>query len=208
MKSLVVAALTIFMTLAVSAQTMHVKFSQSGSFASVSGSTDPNSSFSLNVSMNSSTTTGTNTSISFFTISVSPDGTSETFSIVQGSIPDADFTGQNTNNLAVNVDLSTLDPTAAFSETCTLDLITFNETCTPLTTGLIQVSFQENDAQRTQILDLNEVITVGPSTTRIHQSSDNGSANAQGTILGTPISSTSATVGVNKNASLESITTQ
>lgn len=208
MKSLVVAALTIFLTLAAAAQTTHVKFSQSGSFVSVSGSTDPNSSFSLNVAMNSSTTTGTNTSISFFDISVSPDGTSETFTIVQGSIPDADFTGQNTSSLAVNVDLSTLDPTAAFTETCTLDLITFNQTCTPANSGLIQVTFQENDAQRTQVLTLNEVITVGPSTTRIHQSSDNGSANAQGTILGTPISSTSATVGVNKSSTLESITTQ
>lgn len=208
MKCLVVATLTLFLTISAAAQTTHVKFSQSGAFAQVSETTGPLSSFSLNVAMNSSTTTGTNTSLFYEAVSVAPDFTSESFTIISGSIPDADFNGQSTQNMTLNVDVSTLDPTAVIAETCVLDLTTFIQTCTTLTSGTIQLTFAENGAQRTQILTLQEVITVGPTTTRIHQNSDNSSATATGTIFGTPISTANANVGVNHNSSLESITTQ
>lgn len=208
MKCLVVVTFTMFLTISAAAQTTHVKFSQSGAFAQVSETTDPLSSFSLSVSMNSSTTTGTNTSLFYEAVSIASDFSSESFTVISGSIPDADFSAQNTQNVTLNVDVSTLDPTAAFAETCVLDLTTFNQTCTPLTSGTIQLTFVENGAQRTQILTLQEVITVGPVTTRIHQNSDNSSATATGTILGTQISTANATVGVNHNSSLESITTQ
>jgi hypothetical protein len=67
----------------------------------------------------------------------------------------------------------------------------------------MQLTFSQNGATRTRVLALGEEITVGPFTTRIHQRSDNSSANYSGTIFGISVSGSNATVGINHNSSLE-----
>jgi len=121
-----------------------------------------------------------------------------------GAIPAADLTGQNTQNLAFNFSTSDLDPATSFSQTCTIDLTNLgNSTCGAGPTGTISLSFTQNGISRTRVLALGEEVTVGNFTTRIHQRSDNSSANVSGTIFGTSVSGGGATVGVNHNSSLE-----
>jgi hypothetical protein len=207
MKYLIAVTLMLCLAVAANAQVQHLKFKNDGAFANATGSTDPNTTFQLSVS---STTSGasTNTTLFFESISVTPDGTSETFTLVIGPIPDSDFTGRNTSNLSLNLDTSTLDPTQTFSITCTIDLATFIQTCTePASAGIIALTFQENGVDRTQILTLQQVTTVGPVTTRLNQKSDNGSANVQGTIFGSAVTSATATIGVNHSSTLEMIST-
>ena len=210
MKRLFVVTLLVvilFVPLALTAQTTVFKFSQDGEFASVSQATDPNSNFTLTVSRNSSngnngTTTAT---LSFVSFTISADGNSQTFTQIIGNIPAGDFTGANTQNLALNFNTTDLDPATSFSQTCTVDLNALTVTCSDPPAGTIQLSFRENDAQRTRVLALGEEFTVGNFTTRIHQRSDNGTANVSGTIFGTPVSGGGATVGVNHNSSTEFI---
>src|SRR5438874_12071342 len=57
--------LTVLAPLALSAQTTVFKFHQDGEFASLSQSSDPNNSFSLNVSRNFSTAAGNSASLSY-----------------------------------------------------------------------------------------------------------------------------------------------
>jgi hypothetical protein len=159
----------------------------------------------LSVSRITNSTSGTTASIAFQTFTVAPDFSSESFTQIFGEIPDSAFTGNTTQNLVVNLDVSTLDPTVSIAISCTVDFTTLTETCNPLTSGLIQVQFQENGAQRTQVLNFDEVITIGNTTTRIHQKSDNSTANVSGTIFGMSVSGASATVGVNHNSTLEVI---
>ena len=206
MKYLLALTMMLFLAGTAMAQTQHLKFTQSGQFANATGSTDPNSTFQLSVSATSGTS-GSSTSLNFQSINVAADGTSETFTLIIGLIPDSSFTGQNTGNLSLNLDTSLLDPTTSFSISCTLDLITFAQTCTSALTGTIQLQFQENDVQRSQILALEQVNTVGPVTTRIHQKADTGSASVQGTIFGSAVSSASATIGTNHTSTLEMIST-
>src|SRR5215467_4206523 len=197
MKYMLAVTLMLSFAAAANAQVQHQKFTQNGAFANASGSTDPNSTFQVSVSRTSSGNTSSNTNVSFEFINVNlaalPDPT-ETFTLIIGPIPDADFTGDNTQSMALNLDTSTLDPTVTFSITCTLDLITFGETCTePAAPGVITLSFSQNGVDRTQVLTLNEVVTTGPVTTRIHQSSDNASANVTGTIFGSTVGGATAT---------------
>jgi len=203
---LVVPLLTVMVLapLATSAQTTHFKFNQDGEFASFNQSTDPSSSLSFSVSRNSSTGSATSTSINYLSFIFNSDFTSLTIVQIVGAIPAAAFTGQNTQNLALNLDMSQLDPATSLSQTCTLDLSTFDITCGAGPTGSIQLSFRENGVTRTRVLALGEEITVGPFTTRVHQRSDNSSATFSGTIFGTPVSG-SATVGINHNSSIEHI---
>lgn len=197
MKYLLAVAMLASFPLALMAQTTHVKFSQNGAFANVDVTPDPLSNIAVQVSR------GTTTSLFFSSTTFAADFNSITFTQIFGTIPDADFTGENTHGLSLNVDTTQLDPSTSTSQTCTLDLTTFTFTCGPAPAGVIQIDFRENGAQRTRILALESVTTSGPLTTRVHQRSDNGSANAQGTALGTPISSVSATIGVNHQSTLE-----
>ena len=194
--------LTMLAPLALSAQTTMFKFHQDGEFASLSQSSDPNNSFSLNVSRNFSTAAGNSASLSYTGFSFAADFSSVTVTQIVGTIPSSDFTGQNTQNLALSFDTSQLDPSTSFSQSCTVDLFTFTLTCGPIPPGTIQLSFRENGAQRTRILALGEEITVGNFTTRIHQRSDNSTANVTGTIFGVTASG-AATVGVNHSSTLE-----
>jgi|ERR1051326_8165536 hypothetical protein len=200
----VIALLTLITPLAVSAQTTMFKFNQDGEFASVSQSGDLGSSFSLSVSRNSSTGVAATASLSYVSFSFSSD--TNTFTVVQivGAIPATDFTGPNTQNLALNFNTSDLDPNNSFSQTCTIDLTNLgNSTCGAGPTGAISLTFTQNGVARTRVLALGEEVTLGNFTQRIHQRSDNSSANVSGTILGTSVSGGGATVGINHNSSLE-----
>jgi hypothetical protein len=208
MKRLLVVPLLTLMVLAplaISAQTTKFKFNQDGEFASFNQSSDPSSSVNFSVSRNASTGAGSSASINYLSFNFSSDFTTLTFVQIVGTIPADSFTGQNTNNLSLNLDMSQLDPTTSVSQTCTLDVINFIVTCGAGPTGSIQLNFTQNGATRTRILALGEEITVGNFTTRIHQRSDNSSANYSGTILGTPVSGNNATVGINHNSSMEYI---
>jgi hypothetical protein len=183
-------------------QTTHLKFTQSGEFASLSESTGPNSSFSLSVARN--TVNGVTTAnINYQATSVAADFSSITFTQIVGAIPAADFTGQNTQNLALSFNTSDLDP-SAFSQTCTLDLIVFTFTCGAGPTGTISLTFRQTGQLSTEVL-LSQEQTVGPVTTRIHQRSDNSTATATGTVFGTSALGGNATVGINHSSTLEAI---
>lgn len=197
-------ALTMLAPLALSAQTTMFKFHQDGEFASLSQSTDPNNSFSLSVSRNFTTAAGSSASLTYTAFSFAADFSSVTVTQIVGAIPPTDFTGQNTQNLTLSFNTTDLDPTTSFSQTCTVDLFTFDLTCGPIPPGTIQLSFRENGAQRTRVLALGEEITTGAFTTRIHQRSDNSTANVTGTIFGTTAAG-AATVGVNHSSTLEFI---
>lgn len=196
--------LTMLAPLALSAQTTMFKFNQDGEFASLNQSTDPNNSFSLSVSRNFTTTAGSSASMTFTGFSFAPDFSTVTVTQIVGAIPSTDFTGQNTQNLALSFDTSQLDPATSFSQTCTVDLFTFTLTCGPLPPGTIQLNFTENGAQRTRILALGQETTIGNFTTRVHQRSDNSSANVTGTVFGVTAAG-AATVGINHSSSLEFI---
>jgi hypothetical protein len=196
--------LIVIAPLTLTAQTTMFKFSQEGEFASVSQSPDANSSFSLSVSRNASTGVATTVSISY--VSFSLDSTNNIFTVNQivGQIPASDFTGQNVQSLTLNFSTSDLDSTTSFSQTCTIDLTnTANSTCGAGPTGTISLSFTQNGISRTRVLALGEEVTVGNFTTRIHQRSDNSTANVSGTIFGISVSGGGATVGINHNSSLE-----
>ncbi|HEY2114837.1 MAG TPA: hypothetical protein VGJ51_07090 [Candidatus Angelobacter sp.] len=196
--------LTMLAPLALRAQTTMFKFNQDGEFASLSQSTDPNNSFSLSVSRNFTTTAGSSASLTYTGFSFAADFSSVTVTQIVGAIPSSDFTGQNTQNLALSFDVSQLDPTTSFSQICTVDLVSFTLTCGAIPPGTIQLNFTENGAQRTRILALGQETTVGNLTTRIHQRSDNSSANVTGTVFGVTAAGT-ATVGINHSSSLEFI---
>ncbi len=208
MKRLLAFAVMVFLPLAVAAQSQHIKFTQNGAFANLQATTTDQTtgqlmSISLQVSRGSSTTSGSSASISYTAFEQAADFSSFTITNIFGTIPTGSFTGQNTQDLTLNFDTSQLDPSTSSSETCTLIFDPFSFVCGPGPTGLIQLEFKENGQQRTQILNLDEVITSGPVTTHIHQRSDNSSADVQGSVFGVTISGPLATVGINNNSSLE-----
>jgi hypothetical protein len=203
MKKLLVIATVVLLPLALAAQTKHVKLTNDGAFASVQTS-DPTSNFQLQVSRAFST--GNNTSTNLFFVSSSFNASLTVFSIIEivGPIPNSAFTGDNTKNLALNLDPSTLDPTVTTVESCTLDFSQPNPNfvCGALPPGTIQLSFQENDFQLNHLVQT-QTSTVGPVTINSHQRSDSGSANVQGTIFGTSVSSSNGNVGINHLSSIE-----
>lgn len=205
MKMLVVVALMLLLPLALAAQTQHLKLTQDGAFANLNASTDPNSSFSLQVAQSSSQPGGASATLSYSAFEFAPDFSTLTIVQIFGVIPASSLTAQNTQHIVLDFDTSQLDPSNSTDQSCTLDLNTLILTCGPGPTGQIQMDFQENGAQRTQVLALEQVQTFGSTTVRTHQKSDSGSANARGSIFGVPISSTSASVGVNRNSTLEII---
>ncbi len=207
MKTLLAVALMVFLPLAMTAQPKHFKFNQDAEFASLSQSTGPNSSFTLQVSRGSNSISGSSASLTYISINVAPDFSSESFVEIIGAIPSSAFTGQNTQHLVLDFDTSQLDPANSLVIACDLDLITFDQVCGTPAPGTIHLEFQQNGLQRTRILALGEEIINGPVTTRIHQRSDNSTANAQGTVFGTTVSSGNATVGINHNSSIEVTTT-
>ena len=200
---LVFAAVCLFPVLLSAQDNTHQRFVHEGEFANVSGNISSTASFSLSVSRTKDTGSGAAASLQFSTFSETP--TDIAFDNVFGPIPASAFTGTNTQNLALNIDTTTLDPTVFFAEHCDLSLVTFVFTCTQgQPAGVISLQFRENDAQSDQI-NLHETKQNGPVTTRIFQRSDTSTADVQGTIFGTSVSSASAQVGVNHNSTLEII---
>jgi hypothetical protein len=204
MKKLLVFALVV-LPLSLAAQTTRIFVKQTGEFASFSQSPDSFNSLNLSVSRVANSGSPASASILLTQLSIAPDFSSETFTEISGAIPASAFTGTTTASLVLNVDTSTLDPTTSFAITCTVDLNALTEVCGPPTNGVIQLTFQANGVQRTRVIDFNEIMTNGPVTTHVRQKSDNSTANVTGTVLGTPVSSNQATVGVNHDASLEII---
>ena len=203
MKKLFMIAAVALLPLALTAQTAHFKFTNDGAFASVSDSTDLST---LNLQVSRGSTSGvTTTNLLLISFSFAPDFSSATLVEIVGTIPNSAFSGDNTRNLTLDLDTSTLDPTATFSESCSLDFTQVDPffTCTALTAGTIHLAFQENDIQRNRILAYEQFQTSGPVTIHSHQRSDSGTANVQGTILGNPISSANAQAGVNHLSTLE-----
>lgn len=146
----------------------------------------------------------TNTGLTYFQIVFAQDFSSLTLTEVFGPIPDTAFTGDNTQNLALNLDLSTLDPTVTFIETCTISLNDFTTVCsTTPPTGVIQLNFTGNGFQRNQVLTSETVSTFGPTTVRVHQKADTTSANVSGSALGVTFSGGSGNIGVNHSSTLE-----
>jgi len=199
-------SIMVLFPVALMAQVAHLKFVQNGEFASVSESPTPLSSFSLSVSRNT-TNSGTTANINFQSFSIASDFSSFTIVEIIGAFTPTDFTGQNTQNLALAFSTADLDPANSFSLSCTINLSTFTETCTSAPAGTISVSWRENDAQSTELV-LGTVTTVGNLTTRFHQRSDNSSATATGNVFGTPVTGGNATVGINHSSTLEAVRTQ
>jgi len=202
MKKLLLAAV-VLLPLVLAAQTKHVKLTNDGAFASVSTS-NPTSNFELEVSRAFSTGNNTSTNLFFLSSSFNADLTAFTLIEIVGPIPNSAFSGDNTKNLTLDLDPSTLDPTVTTIESCTLDFTqpSLGFVCGPLPAGTIHLSFQENDLQQSHLVQT-QVSTVGPVTINSHQRSDSGSANVQGTIFGTSVSSSNGNVGVNHLSSIE-----
>ena len=203
MKKLLVIATVVLLPLALAAQTKHVKLTNDGAFASVSTS-DPTSNFQLQVSRGLSTGNNTSTNLFFISSSFNADLTVLTVIEIVGPIPNSAFSGDNTKNLLLDLNPSTLDPTVTTIESCMLD---FSQpvpafVCGALPAGTIHLNFQENDFQVSHLVQT-QTSTVGPVTINSHQRSDSGSANVQGTIFGTSVSSPNGNVGVNHLSSIE-----
>jgi hypothetical protein len=209
MKPLIGVMLLLFSSQALTAQTTRIFTRHSGEFANLTSNPDSLHSTTLSVSRIKDSGTAPSATIAYQSVSIAADFSSETFVQIFGTIPATAFTGATTKDLILNLDTSTLDPATSFTQSCTVDLNLLTEVCGPVTTGVIQLEFQENGVQRTRVIDFNEIITNGSTTTHIRQKSDNSTANVSGSIFGTPVSSTtvgtSATVGVNHEASLEVI---
>jgi hypothetical protein len=180
----------------------HMKFTQEGEFASVSTS-GSNLNFNLSISRGSSSTSPASTFLNFSSFQISDDGNTQTVTSIFGEIPNGAFTGNSTSNLALNLDTSTLDPAVSSSQTCVIQLNPLSATCEPGTLGVIQLTFQENGVTATKVLKHEEEDIVGPVTTLLRSTSDNGSANVQGSVFGIPVASSFATVGVNHSSSIE-----
>jgi hypothetical protein len=201
-KKLLLAAV-VLLPLALVAQTKHVKLTNDGAFASISTS-NSTSNFELEVSRAFSTGNNTSTNMFFLSSSFNADLTAFTLIEIVGPIPNSAFSGDNTKDLAIDLDPSTLDPTVTTIESCTLDFTqpSLGFVCGPLPAGTIHLSFQENDLQQSHLVQT-QTSTVGPVTINSHQRSDSGSANVQGTIFGTSVSSPNGNVGVNHLSSIE-----
>ncbi len=202
MKKLFVIAAVVLLPLALAAQTKHVKLTNDGAFASISTS-DSLSNFQLQVSRGISGPS-TTTNLLFVSSSFSPDLTIATVIEIVGPIPNGSFSGDNTKNLVLDLDPSTLDPTVTTIESCTLDFTQVDPTfvCGALPPGTIHLSFQENDILETNLVQT-QTTTLGPVTVISHQRADAGSATVQGTVFGTSISSSNGNSGVNHLSSIE-----
>lgn len=196
-------ALLLFCAVSLSAQ-IHIKFNASGATAAVNGTDGSGGGFSLSVARGTNNGT-TTTNFSYFAATLSPDFSTETATTMFGQIPNSAFTGRNTQHLTLNFDAAKADPTVFFSQTCVIDLNSFTVTCTPGPTGVFKADFSENGIQRTRLLTVEQVQTFSNTIVRSHLSGDQSTANAKGTILGQPVATAEATVGINKNSTIEII---
>lgn len=200
MKRLFLLASLLVLPLLATAQG-NFRFIQNGEFGALSGSTGGSGLFNLQVSRGFTTSGGASASLQYSAFSET--SSSITITNVFGPIPSEAFTGVNTHRLVLDIDTTTL--ATLTSQSCTLDLTTFQFTCFAGPAGLIHLEWRENGAQRS-IVDLKQTTHSGPVTTLIHQKSDNSTAVVEGSVFGMPVSGflgVSATVGVNHQSTLE-----
>jgi hypothetical protein len=205
MKRLAMVLVMVLLPVPIVAQVANLKLIQNGEFASLSEAPTGSSFFSLSVSRNT-TNNATTANINYQSFSFSSDFSSFTFVQIIGPFAAADFTGQNIQSLTLTFSTADLDP-SAINLSCTLDLNTFTETCSPAPAGTISVTWRQNGASSTQVV-LGQTQTVGNLTTRLHQRSDNSTATATGTVFGTTVVGGNATVGINHSSTLEATRTQ
>ena len=180
--------------------TSKMKFTQDGSFASLTLSSTTSGFTTINLQVASGT--GTSDSLQYSLVGESADFNTLTITNIFGAIPASAFTGQNTQNLALSIDTSTLPAGALTSESCTIVFNPFSINCGAGPAGPISLSWRENDAVSTTV-NSHTTTQVGPVTTKINQHSDNSTANVTGTIFGTDVSAASAQVGVNHMSTIE-----
>jgi len=202
MKSLLVATFVTLVSLGAAAQTTHLKFTQDAEFAGLNQTINPTSNFTLQVSRNAATGTTTSASINYLEFDFAADFSSFTFIQIVGQIPSTAFTGQTTNDLVLNFDTSTLDPTTSISQSCTFSFVTFTETCGPAPAGVINVEWKGNNVVSSRVAIIRED-TLGSVTTKLHQHSDNTTASATGSVFGNAVNPSAAQVGVNHSSTLE-----
>ena len=179
-------------------QSSKFKFTQDGAFANLSFSSTASGFTSIN--LNVATGTGSTDSLQVSIVTESADFNTLTFANVFGEIPGSAVTGQNTQNLALSIDTSTV--TALTSESCTLVISPFSFSCGAGPAGQISLSWRENDNVSTT-MNNHTKSTVGPVTTISNQHSDNSTANVSGTVFGTDVSTASANVGVNHMSTIQ-----
>jgi hypothetical protein len=205
MKSLFVSSFVmLLLPLGMMGQTTHIKFTQDAEFASLSQNINPTSNFTLQVSRNTATGTTTSASINYLEFDFAADFSSFTFVQIVGQIPSTVFTGQTTADLTLNFNTSQLDPTTSISQSCTFVFATATETCGPAPTGLLNVEWKGNSVVSSEVATIRED-TMGGFTTKVHQHSDNSTANATGTVFGNTVNPAAAQVGVNHSSTLELI---
>lgn len=181
-------------------QSTKMKFTQDGAFANLNF-TASNSGF-TSITLVVSSGTGTTDSLQISEVTESADFNTLTITNEFGTIPGTAFTGQNTQNLALSIDTSTLDPSTFTTESCTIVFSPISVTCGTGTVGQISLSWRENDAVSTTTNDHTKT-TVGTVTTITNQHSDNSTANVSGTIYGTDVSTASAQVGINHMSTIQ-----
>lgn len=181
-------------------QSTKMKFTQDGAFANLNF-TASNSGF-TSITLEVSSGTGTTDSLQISEVTESADFNTLTITNEFGTIPGTAFTGQNTQNLALSIDTSTLDPSTFTTESCTIVFSPISVTCGTGTVGQISLSWRENDAVSTTTNDHTKT-TVGTVTTITNQHSDNSTANVSGTIYGTDVSTASAQVGINHMSTIQ-----
>ncbi len=170
MKKLLIAAVAL-LPLALTAQTKHVKLTNDGAFASISTS-DSLSKFQLQVSRGTSNGSST-TNLVFVSSPFPPIKPPPQFLRLWAQSPTAHSPEITLEHLTLNLDPSTLDPTATTIESCTLDFTQVDPIfmCGALPPGTIHMDFQENDLQANQLVQT-QTSVLGPIT--IHQPSKIG----------------------------------
>ena len=182
-------------------QSTKMKFTQDGAFANLNLATS-DSSGSTVLSLQVATGTGSTASLQISEVTESADFNTLTITNEFGTIPASAFTGQNTQNLALSIDTSTLDPSTFITESCTIVFSPISVTCGAGTVGQISLSWRENDAVSTTTNN-HVKTTVGTVTTINNQHSDNSTANVTGTVYGTSVAGATSQVGVNHMSTIQ-----
>ena len=199
MKSIILAAMVLLTSAALTAQTnTHTVFHQNGLFASAfafGNGTD----VIAEVSRGTDFFTGQPATFIFFDTFVNtPDGFTDTFA--SGTIPDNALQGGDPAHIVLDVDLSQVS--TVFSTTCTFSFSTFTETCAPTVLGPVHVEWRQNKLISSRVTSESQQ-TFFQSQIHTHQFADSSSADLTGTFLGIDLSNGSGDAGVNRSSTLE-----
>jgi len=199
MKSMILAAAVLLISLPMMAQNNVTVVHQDGLFAQAlafSGGT----SIDLNVSRGSEASGQAETFLFFDSFQSTPDSFIQTFA--SGQIPDGSLQGDDPAHVVFDVDTSQL--TNFSSTTCTFSFVTFTQTCGPSPAGLIHVEWRQTQASTTHTnSDIKQTFFLGQIHT--HQVSDTASTTLTGSFFGLDMSSGGGEVGVNHGSTIEII---